>query len=429
MSSTALVQSAPSPPLWVIRGRVYDLEPWFHQHPAGSFILEQTRGQDCTALFESYHALSTRPVNKMLDLYYVREADPSEMDVCLQHPWEETPAYDAIKAYVREYFKTRSRKAPTWAKVWYLIVSSLLILSTVQWYWTGGFLNSVVMGVLMWFCCADAGHMGMHFAIFESAFANLCFGSFFSMWVVVPSVWVRQHVILHHAHTNHHTRDPDLHHFDHVIPMYRLTAGTSWKTAYGAWRYTMPIITLNTGLFLLLVEGPLVLIKRTYLSVPTALFFSKRELVQAWTQFTASFLVMSSVIWHFNMFRALLPWFVYGNIFYVFSQISHANESSAGGNSDTSTEWALAQIRSSKGDYQHKSYLWMFLSIGLNAQAVHHLFPNVHWTHFPHIYEGVLQAAGEPLLHRTFCDSVCNFLKYVGVMNDCRSSNVSCRES
>merc|ERR1712107_286674 len=60
---------------------------------------------------------------------------------------------------------------------------------------------------------------------------------------------------------------------------------------------------------------------RTYLSVPTALFFSKRELVQAWTQFTASFLVMSSVIWHFNMFRALLPWFVYGNIFYVFSQI------------------------------------------------------------------------------------------------------------
>merc|ERR1712136_423684 len=92
--------------------------------------------------------------------------------------------------------------------------------------------------------------------IFESAFANLCFGSFFSMWVAVPSVWVRQHVILHHVHTNHHTRDPDLHHFDHVIPMYRLTAGTSWKNAYGAWRYTMPIITLNTGLFLLLVEAP-----------------------------------------------------------------------------------------------------------------------------------------------------------------------------
>ena len=41
-----------------------------------------------------------------------------------------------------------------------------------------------------------------------------------------------------------------------------------------------------------------------------------------------------------------------------------------------SREWAVHQIVSC-ADYNTDSLLWRTLSIGLNAQAIHHLFPGV----------------------------------------------------
>ena len=64
--------------LWVIAGSVYDIHPYMDRHPGGRYMLEAARGRDCTALFHSYHAISTKPIKKMLEKHYVRKAREDE---------------------------------------------------------------------------------------------------------------------------------------------------------------------------------------------------------------------------------------------------------------------------------------------------------------------------------------------------------------
>ena len=49
----------------------------------------------------------------------------------------------------------------------------------------------------------------------------------------------------------------------------------------------------------------------------------------------------------------------------------------------TGTEWAVAQIGAAAGDYAYDSRFWNLVSIGLNNQTIHHLFPGIHAYHYP----------------------------------------------
>ena len=45
--------------MWNIYGKIYDLSNLIEHHPGGSEILIKTKGlDDCSALFECYHAFS-----------------------------------------------------------------------------------------------------------------------------------------------------------------------------------------------------------------------------------------------------------------------------------------------------------------------------------------------------------------------------------
>ena len=49
-----------------IHGQAYDLTEWLPRHPGGAYLLEITRGTDCTELFESYHAPSLKGASALL---------------------------------------------------------------------------------------------------------------------------------------------------------------------------------------------------------------------------------------------------------------------------------------------------------------------------------------------------------------------------
>ena len=49
-STGAAAGKASLRPAWYIRGQAYDLQPWLDRHPGGRYILETTRGTDCTEL-------------------------------------------------------------------------------------------------------------------------------------------------------------------------------------------------------------------------------------------------------------------------------------------------------------------------------------------------------------------------------------------
>merc|ERR1719335_1696614 len=76
-------------------------------------------------------------------------------------------------------------------------------------------------------------------------------------------------------------------------------------------------------------------------------------------------------------------------MFYWASQVSHVNSLSLE-MPRPKGEWALCQILSTQGDYAYYSWFWNFVSVGLNCQMIHHLFPTVHPCHYPDISRRVL---------------------------------------
>lgn len=95
----------------------------------------------------------------------------------------------------------------------------------------------------------------------------------------------------------------------------------------------------------------------------------------------------------YEIFKAFIfitaPYAIHGVIFYMFSQVSHAqaecaheplqNDQGIQGSknkTDVSREWATHQVKSTV-DWGVGSILWLYLSLGLNLQTVHHLYPQV----------------------------------------------------
>ena len=65
--------------MWNIYGKKYDLSNFAKYHPGGREIIEKLRDmEDCTALFESYHAFSDiNTIRETLTKYEITESNSS----------------------------------------------------------------------------------------------------------------------------------------------------------------------------------------------------------------------------------------------------------------------------------------------------------------------------------------------------------------
>lgn len=418
-------------PKWIIFGEVYDLTPWMASHPGGSLVLQQTVGTDCSAVFASSHTFKGGSMVKTLKPYWLRKARPEEMDISARFHWDSTPAHDEMREQLRRYFAGRSIKAPAWVLVWYAMWSCILFSATKRWLATGDLGIALLLGVAIWYSSVDVIHAGMHFAIFDSPRANLILAYFFGMWSYLPSSWIRQHNLLHHPHTNHE-EDTDLHHFHYfddilsawfrrVVGFYpfggwRLSECTPMQSRYCRWLKVFPIYFFSSGLALSIVEPPILYATGRCLGSKQRFFFPAWELALAWAQYVA---VVSTVLavacWH-GATAALLPLFTFGLLFYVFTQVSHANEASNAA-AEPAAEWAVDQVRSTRGDYSFDSMFWGAISGGLHLQSVHHVFPAVHWAHYPAIYRMVWAAAGEERAPKTLWGVIREHFAFVSRLN------------
>eukprot|EP00928_Gymnodinium_smaydae_P034970 TRINITY_DN2467_c0_g1_i2.p1 TRINITY_DN2467_c0_g1~~TRINITY_DN2467_c0_g1_i2.p1 ORF type:complete len:522 (-),score=106.14 TRINITY_DN2467_c0_g1_i2:398-1963(-) len=414
---------------WIIFGEVYDLTPWMAKHPGGALVLQQTVGTDCSALFASSHTFRGGSMLKTLKPYWVRRAESEETDVSSRFHWHETPAHDKMREQLREYFKGRSIKAPSWVLALYALWSCVLMFATKRWLSTGDLTTALVLGVAIWYSSVDIIHAGMHFAIFDSPRANLALAYFFGMWSYLPSSWIRQHNILHHTHTNHE-EDTDLHHFHYFddilsawfqrfvgfypIGGWRLSERTPMQSRYSRWLQIFPIYFFSSGLALSIVEPPILYVTKRCLGSKQRFAFPAWELALAWAQYVTVVGTICAVAYMHGALAALLPLFTFGLIFYIFTQVSHANE---GSDSTVATEWAVDQVRNTRGDYSYDSLFWSIVSSGLHLQSVHHVFPSVHWAHYPAIYRMIWNAAGEERAPKTFWKALQEHFAFVSKLN------------
>merc|ERR550525_995413 len=103
------------------------------------------------------------------------------------------------------------------------------------------------------------------------------------------------------------------------------------------------------------------------------------ELMITWVQWIFYMFITWSPFYFHGIITAVIPWVWHGVAFYFLSQVSHNNEKSIFVNQK---EWCVSQVQCASGDYENgpkANRFWMFFSVGLNYQAIHHLFPNIHW--------------------------------------------------
>lgn len=185
-------------------------------------------------------------------------------------------------------------------------------------------------------------------------------------------------------------RDPDLRAFEGTPPEYwyghRLTPWAPYFPFYGRWLrsllVTMPFSCLQPSLR---QDANVWLAGHYDSTVPVtvrppswrlAVHFAARALLWG-ALFVLPFLLFAPGK---ALFFAIWPTLSYGVIYYIFSQISHINEECFQ-TQVPSRDWAAHQVASSL-DWGTGHWLWRYLSIALNLQTVHHLFPQVDSCHY-----------------------------------------------
>lgn len=73
--------------MWVIHGEAYDCSAFVKNHPGGSLAISLGQNRDCTALFESYHALSGDKACQILQKYKIKNADAAAVQALTQYKW------------------------------------------------------------------------------------------------------------------------------------------------------------------------------------------------------------------------------------------------------------------------------------------------------------------------------------------------------
>lgn len=402
-----------NPSYWYIHGRPYDLSTWLADHPGGPEIINACRGTDCTVLYETYHAASLRPewIASLQARYAVHDAPHIPQDPS----WAKTPFYDDLKHVVQRYRMEHGVKATTNAVAWYAAMGVVHYSFFFKWITGAGeWWVPIVFGLTLWFWAGDMMHTGTHYALCKSASLSRTLGMFGGWMFCLPHTWFRQHVTGHHVHTNESGKDPDLYHWQKIFNVCPgLVYGTD-KLA-SLW-YVSPVFTQFIVPALCTLE---ILTQHHWVGVDDIIPFYAGERTMMWCVWALYMAMLVGVVAVHGVVWALAPSAVGGCVFYAFSQVSHLNAASF--DTPMTEEWAVGEMTTSQGDYSPDSLVWNKLSVGLNNQTIHHLFPSIHPCHYPELSRRcrkVFKKHGLPQApwSQTYWDALrqhCRWLRYL----------------
>ncbi|GIL83331.1 hypothetical protein Vretimale_11317 [Volvox reticuliferus] len=422
---TSAPAALPEPPhdYWVIHGQVYDLASYVAKHPGGVDAILLGRGRDCTELFEQYHVLNNKHL-RVLERYRI-SVSPAKLSInnlngtCVSASFDGLngktdatavvgvqqpapvsrsvhqidPFYEDVKAMVREHGNT---KMSTPFVILHCLHVVGLFYALRLWY-QGAFISAFLLPFFLWVLCAALVHDGGHFALSRNALVNKILNLTAALITNSSGCWYLQHNILHHSYTNLQGRDGDL---DSHHPYIRIHPEQSHPptTVHHVLR-----LTGHLGMYLLAHIGLTLLSPITYFR---GLLARRKGLVDVKTaqdvhtlaQYHASIVLQVATaaafymipFMRFSFFHACLltffPTFMMSVAFMVIAQVSHIQlEAEAPSPELEQLHWARRMALTSV-DYSQDSYLWSYLTIGLNMQSLHHIIPGVSYTQLTAMY-------------------------------------------
>jgi fatty acid desaturase len=247
--------------------------------------------------------------------------------------------------------------------------------------------------------------------------------------------WDLQHVIGHHCFTNVVGKDPDLHHWTHQrkpLPGFRVNREQKYLSKYGMlWKLAIAfhLAVSSIGLAVLNVPKWLNTRRIEVVNLPERLVpVIKRDRALFVAGCLAYVCTRESIFT--GVCTLFLSWAIHGALFMTFSEISHINEECMEEAEQyrekhglEKLEWARHELLSGY-DYGGDSQLMAIVSINLNQQICHHMFPSIHPCHYPALRKICLPIAAKYGIDYkkrssdTFLGAVTKALVWVSQLND-----------
>lgn len=207
-----------------IYDKKYDLTDFIDIHPGGKEILKLCEEEeDCTALFESYHAFADRDkINKMMKLYEIGDSDKH------MFKFDDDGFYRVCRRSVINYIIITSNKMYNTNdslrhevkanKKWiYTILISVLLFMSFEYaiiyskYAILKLLYSFLSGVSIIFIGYNVMHDASHYAISCYPIVNNLLSKIGNSIIFSNHIlWTYHHCIRHHQYTGNINYDPDL---------------------------------------------------------------------------------------------------------------------------------------------------------------------------------------------------------------------------
>lgn len=383
--------------LWFIDGKAYDLSEFISKHPGGPAALRLGQGTNCSELFRCYH-FKKNPPQKLFERYEV-EVDRNDPLIIERlgssgFTFEEDGFYKTIQRRSRAYFKEtgKSHRATLFEQMLALTMILGAIALIYPAYIKGSLLAAFALGFVRALASVSPGHSMSHFSVFPGRFNTLAFHLTSPFMVSTWAIWTSTHVRSHHIDTltledlqdnyplkrvqrESAFRPWHRHQHQYIWVVYLLslplwTAQDLLVSIQGLWTGTNPwrvsrrqllgnVVALSCNLFFTVVLP--------FLFLP----FLQALMVCLVANAVASLMVVLQIVVNHEVPETL-------------GVTSPANRG----------DWGAHQVLTSH-NYGVDSWLALHLSGGLNMQIEHHLFPSVHYTHYPALARIVREACVE----------------------------------
>ena len=385
--------------MWKIHGKYYDLTNFLDKHPGGSKILESCKGVDCTAAFESYHALSNmNNIKSIMKKYEIDTSKSETIQSFKQHSYtfSEKGFYNEVKNRVRNYILTDYYTINysinysinyKWTWSWLVYASLTFVTYIYSYIQTFIYINnpfylrccyciicstSLIQGLFQIY------HDATHFAVSKNKYVNeylAIIGSGLAFWDY--TTWSKHHSILHHSFTGDYVNDPDM---KHTHPFIKKSLKNK-KEKHKLIKNTYPIsfiISIFPGMYFGQVTSYIIVQFRK------RLWGFQIYKTKTYTEIIIILMQLCIMIYGRSILLVML-YFLSLNINYSVAILpDHDLYETNQNQKEDATDWGEIQVRHS-GNFANKNWLYTRLYGGINYQIEHHLFPSICSYHLPAI--------------------------------------------
>jgi linoleoyl-CoA desaturase len=400
--------------MWNIYGKKYDLTNFIQNHPGGSEILIKTKGlDDCSALFESYHAFSNiESIRKSLDKYEILETDIDTKNEKYEYNTDFTTYHKLIEKVKAIYPNRESIKASTSWYVWnissillYIYVISLINL--IQYTFLKCFF-SVIASSIEISILFNVLHDSSHYAISTNPIVNNIISKISNSWVLWNhSIWFYHHVYYHHSFTGNNN-DPDKNLYS-IAPLLNINNCYSFETLVNM-IYTLLPGQLYGESILYIYSSFVNRLWSTKLSHMKIHNTNHYDMISLTIMFHKIY-----ILYNMGIIPALF-YMITENTLYYINTIADHDLYETHENYYDGPDWAKRQICNS-GNFMNENREWTMAFSGINHQIEHHLFPNIcghHYTYIAPIVKEFCKENNLPYVHEpTFFGAYKSFMKKI----------------